>query len=50
MDYTAYPHTINTGNSDSYDVTNSNNSIITVNNTIADENPEIMRWLSPLDS
>jgi len=49
MDYTAYPHSINTGNSDSYNVTNSHN-IITVNNAIVDENPEIMRWLSPLDS
>jgi len=28
---------------------NSHN-IITVNNAIIDQNPEIMRWLSPLDS
>jgi len=50
MDYTAYPHSINTGNSDSYNVTNSHNDIINVSNAIVDENPEIMRWLSPLDS
>jgi len=50
MDDTAYPYPINTGNSNSYNVTNSHNNIINVNNTIADENPEIMQWLSPLDS
>ena len=52
MNQTTYTHSINTGNSDSYNVTNSHNntSIINVNNVIADENPEIMRWLSPLDS
>jgi len=47
MDRTAYPHSINTGNVNSYNVTNSN--IVNVNNVIADENPDIMRWLSPLD-
>jgi len=50
MDYTTYLHPINTGNSNSYNVTNSHNNIINVNKTVADENPEIMRWLSPLDS
>ena len=52
MDCAAYPPSINSGNSDSYNVTNSHNntSIINVNNAITDENPEIMRWLSPLDS
>jgi len=47
MDRTAYPHSINTGNVNSYNVTNSN--IVNVNNVIADENPDIMQWLSPLD-
>ena len=52
MDYTPYPHSINNGtcNSDSYNVTNSYNNITNVNNTIVDENPEIIRWFSLLDS
>ena len=45
MDYTAYPHSIHTSYSDSYNVTNISNNIITVNNAIADGNPEIIRWL-----
>ena len=49
MDHTANPHSINTGSSNSYDVTNSHN-IIHVNNAIVYENTEIMRWLSLLDS
>jgi len=49
MDNTAYRHTISIGNNNinSHNVTNSHNN--TVNNIIADENPEIMKWLSPLD-
>ena len=50
MDRTADTHSTNTGNSNCYNVENSYNNITNVNNTIADENPEIMRWLSPLDS
>jgi len=50
MDNTAYRHTISIGNNNisSHNVTNSHNTI-NVNNIIADENPEIMNWLSPLD-
>ena len=49
MKYTAYTPSINSGNSNSYNVTNSHNNIVNLNQVIADENPEIMRWLSPLD-
>jgi len=50
MDYTTYPHSISIGDSNVNcgNVTNSNNTV-NVNKIIADENPEIMRWLSPLD-
>ena len=50
MDNTAYPHSISFGNENvnCNNVTNSNN-ILNVNKIIADENPEIMQWLSPLD-
>jgi len=48
MDCRPY-HSINSGNVSSYNVTNSYNNTINVNKVIADENPEIMRWLSPLD-
>ena len=50
MDCPSSLRSINTGNVNSYNVTNSYNSITSVNGVIADENPEIMRWLSPLDS
>jgi len=51
MDPTAYPDSISFGNSNANcsNVTNSHNKVINVNNFIADENPEIMKWLSPLD-
>ena len=51
MDHTTYPHSILIGNENvnSNNVTNSHNETINVNNVIADENPEIMKWLSPLD-
>jgi len=51
MDHTAYPHSISIGNENvnCNNVTNSHNKIINVNNVIADENPEMMQWLSPLD-
>jgi len=50
MDNTAYRHSISIGdgNVNCNNVTNSHNN--TVNNIIADENPEIMKWLSPLDT
>jgi len=50
MDNTLYPHSVSIGNSNVNcgNVTNSNN-IVNVNKGIADENPEIMQWLSPLD-
>jgi len=49
MDNTTYRHSISIGNDNvnCNNVTNSQNN--TVNNIIADENPEIMKWLSPLD-
>ena len=47
MDHTENPHSINTGSYNSHNVTNSQN-IIHVNKVY--ENPEIMRWLSLLDS
>ena len=50
MDNTAYRHTVfgddnfNCGNE-----TNFHGNTFNLNNIIADENPEIMKWLSPLD-
>jgi len=49
MDYTAYPHSINAGNTDRTNLANSHSIIINTNKAIADENEEIMKWLSPLD-
>jgi len=51
MDNTAYRHSISIGNNNVYsnNVTGSHNNTVNVNNIIADENPEIMKWLSPLD-
>ena len=51
MDNKTYRHSISIGNNNinSGNVTNSHNSTVNVNNIIADENPEIMKWLSPLD-
>jgi len=49
MDCSPYPHSTSSGNVSSYNVTNSYNSISNANKFIADENTEIMRWLSPLD-
>ena len=50
MDNTAYRHSvIGNDNVNCNNVTNSNNNTFNVNNTIADENPEIMKWLSSLD-
>ena len=49
MDNTAHRHSISVGNNNvnCNNVTNSHNN--TANNILADENPEIMKWLSPLD-
>ena len=49
MDNTAHRHLFSSGNVNCGNVTNSHNNIINVNKVIADENPEIMQWLSPLD-
>jgi len=49
MSYTSYQNWIGDGNVDCNNVINSHNKSITVNNVIADENPELMRWLSLLD-
>jgi len=49
MDCPPYPYSVNSGNVNSYNVTNNYTSISSVNKVIADENPVIMRWLSPLD-
>ena len=51
MDHTAYSHSASFGNSNinNNNVTNSHNKIINVNNVIADENPEIIKWLLPLE-
>jgi len=51
MDYTAYSHNTSFGDSNvnCNNVTNNHNKIVNVNKVIADENPEIMQWLSPLD-
>ena len=50
MDNTAYRHPISicNGSVNCNNVTNSHNTV-NVNKVIADENPEIMKWLSPLD-
>jgi len=48
MNRTADLHSITAGNSNSHNVTNSHN-IINLSQVIADENTEMMRWLSPLD-
>ena len=49
MDHIAYPHSVNTGNVNCHNITNSHNNTVNVKNVVADENPEIMQWLSPLD-
>ena len=51
MERTAHLRSISfgNGNANCNNVTNSHNKIINVNNVIADENPEMMQWLSPLD-
>jgi len=49
MDQAVYAYSTDNGNTNSYNVTNSHNNIVNVNNIIADEGPENMLWLSPLD-
>jgi len=51
MEKTTYRYSILIGNDNenSNNVTNHHNSTFNLNNIIADENPEIMKWLSPLD-
>jgi len=48
MNYTSYRNSVGNGNVNCNNVTNSHNSL-TVNNVIADENREIMQWLSQID-
>ena len=48
MDHKAYPYSINAGNTD-HTIANSHRIIVNTNKAIADENLEIMEWLSPLD-
>ena len=49
MESTTLTPSVNSGNVNCGNVTNSHNNIINLNQVIADENPEIMRWLSPID-
>jgi len=50
MDYAAYSHNTSFGDSNvNCNNIRNNHKIVNVNNVIAGENPEIMRWLSPLD-
>jgi len=52
MDNTAYRHSISigSGNFNSLNnVTNIHNKFVTVSRVIADENPEVVQWLSPLE-
>ena len=49
MDHKAYPYSINAGNTDRTNLANGHSIIINTNKVVADENPEIMEWLSPLD-
>jgi len=49
MEDAASAHSVNSRNVNCNNVMNSHNNIINLSKFIADENPEIMRWLSPLD-
>ena len=51
MEHATYSHSVSFGNANvnNNNVTNCHNKIINVNNVIADENTEMMQWLSPLD-
>jgi len=50
MAYIAHSHnSFGDSNVNCNNVTNNHNKIVNVNNVFADENPEIMQWLSPLD-
>ena len=49
MESAALTPSVNSGNVNCGNVTNSHNNIVNLNQVIADENPEIMRWLSPID-
>ena len=50
MNNTLYRNWIGHGNVNCNNITNSHKNNVTVNKPIADESPEIMQWLSPLDS
>ena len=60
MDNTLYPHSVSMGNNNvnCNNTTTSNNifknvtkntNTVNINKVIANENPEVMQWLSPLD-
>jgi len=49
MDRVVYAYSTDNGNANSYNVTNSHNNVVNVNNITADGGPESMLWLSPLD-
>ena len=51
MDNTAYRHSISvsSGNVNCSNIANSHHNSVNVNKIIADESPEIMQWLSPID-
>ena len=49
MNHTAHACSNITGSVNCNNVTNSHNNSVTVNQLIADECPEVMRWLSTLD-
>ena len=42
-------HSAHSSNVNCNNITNSHNNIVNLNQAMADENPEIMRWLSTLD-
>ena len=54
MNNTAHTSLVGSGNVNRGNVTNSHNisninGVVNVSHVVADENPEIMQWLSPLD-
>jgi len=49
IEFIAYTHSANRGNVNRNKITNGHNNTANLNRVMAYENPEIMRWLSPLD-
>src|SRR5437588_12212272 len=50
MDNRTYTSWIGSSSVNSGNVKDSHNTTININNVVANENPEIMQWLSPLDA